>query len=68
MAVGAHHLTFQYLGRDLDLTSIGIPLKMIIYGCADHDAGVRIIEDAARKNNVPLLDERRKDFGIKGGG
>lgn len=54
------------ISHDLDLTVLGIPLKLVLFGGADHSACLKVIEEAARKHGVPLLDERRKDFSIKG--
>lgn len=48
-----------------DLTSLGIPVQMIMYGADNHSAALKVIEDHCKHNNVPLLDERRRDFSVK---
>jgi hypothetical protein len=48
-----------------DLSSIGIPFKLMMYGASDHGAAMKVIEEAAKQQNVPLLDERRRDWAIK---
>lgn len=53
-------------GKDIDLSRVtGLPIKLIIFAGADHDACMRVITRMAQENNVPILDERRKDFGIE---
>jgi hypothetical protein len=48
-----------------DLTRIGIPIKMMFFGAADHGAAMKLMEDAQRASNTPALDLRREDFSIK---
>lgn len=52
------------LTHTFDLSSIGIPIRIIIMRGADHDSIMREIEGAMKAAGVPILDERRKDFGI----
>lgn len=47
-----------------DFTSIGLPVRMMLYGAKTHAQAMKVIEDAARQQGIPLLDERRRDFGI----
>lgn len=49
----------------LDLSSIGIPIRLMLYGAESHDAAVRVIEEHNKKLGVAILDERRRDFSIK---
>ena len=54
--------------HNLDLTSIGVPLRLILMRGESHDAIMKEIQDGAKKAGVTLVDERnRKDFGLKGG-
>lgn len=47
-----------------DLTSIGLPLKLIMFGAKDRDEAVRLLEEGNRRAGLPTLHDRR-DFGIK---
>ena len=51
---------------DFDFTSIGLPVYAIIFKGTDHADCMKKIEAIAAKMEVPILDERRKDFSIKG--
>lgn len=53
------------LTKTLDLTSIGVPIRVLLFGCDTHDAGMKTIMDAMAEEGIPVLDERRRDFGIK---
>jgi hypothetical protein len=48
-----------------DLTSIGVPLQIMLYGAATHDEAMKHIEAHNRRLGVAMLDERRRDFSIK---
>jgi hypothetical protein len=48
-----------------DLTKAGLPLKIIIYGAATHEAAMKVINDHMAKRNVPYADDRGIDFSIK---
>jgi hypothetical protein len=49
----------------LDLSRLGIPIRIILYGAATHDAAMKHVEEHNRSLGLPILDERRTDFGIK---
>jgi len=49
-----------------DLTSIGVPIKLMLFGAESHDAAVKTLQQAAAQQGIPMLDERRTDFSIKG--
>jgi hypothetical protein len=48
-----------------DLTSVGIPLKLMMYGAADHDAAMKVVQDAMAASGQAYLDERQTDFSIQ---
>jgi hypothetical protein len=48
-----------------DLTKLGLPVKILLYGAADHDAAAKIIQDVCKSGGIALLDQRRDDFSIK---
>lgn len=50
------------MSQDFDLTAIGLPIKMMVFGGEDHSACLKIVEDACKASGVPILDERRRDF------
>lgn len=47
-----------------DLQKSGIPLRFMCFGCKSHADGMKTLNDAAKKLDVPYLDERGKDFTI----
>jgi hypothetical protein len=48
-----------------DLSSVGVPIKLIMYGAETHDAAIKVIEEHNRSQGIAHLDERRRDFSIK---
>lgn len=51
---------------DFNFTAIGLPIYAMIFKGKDHADCMKQIEDIAKQMGVPILDERRKDFTIKG--
>jgi hypothetical protein len=51
---------------DFDLRGAGIPIQLALFGADDHTGVMKIIEDVAKQSGIAILDERRKDFAIKG--
>lgn len=54
------------LTSTFDLSNIGVPLKLLIFGAPTHDDAMKTIEAAARASQTPLLDARGADFSLKG--
>lgn len=50
-----------------DLTSVGLPVKFMLFGADDHDSALRVLQEAAAARGMPLQDLRRRDFSIKPG-
>lgn len=48
-----------------DLTKVGLPVKLVLFGAADHAAARKAIEAANAAAGYPTLDLRREDFAIK---
>jgi hypothetical protein len=48
-----------------DLTNIGIPLKLVLYGAANHTAAMQMIEAHLDQTGETLLKMFDKDFAIK---
>jgi hypothetical protein len=48
-----------------DLTKIGMPIKIMLYGADDHAAAMKMIEVHLAERGVPYIDARRDDFSIK---
>lgn len=50
-----------------DLTKLGIPVKVALYGAANHAAAMELIEGYMSKEGVPYINALREDFAIKSG-
>jgi hypothetical protein len=48
-----------------DLTQVGMPVKMILFGARNHDAAMAVLQESAKSRGEAYLDERRRDFSIK---
>ena len=48
-----------------DLTSVGVPIQITLYGAETHDAALKLIEEHNRRQGMPYLDERRRDFSMR---
>lgn len=48
-----------------DLTKVGLPIKIMLYGAADHAAAMKLIEGHLTDKGMPYVDARREDFSIK---
>jgi len=48
-----------------DLSSIGIPIKLMMFGAADHDAAMKVVQDAIAASGLACLDECQTDFSIQ---
>jgi len=49
-----------------DLTRAGLEVKLVLFGAKDHDAAMKLITDGMAERGITVIDERRKDFSIKG--
>jgi len=69
LTIGVPQAAWEYMKdgktHNFDLTSIGFPIKLILFGAESHDAAMRTLEQAAKQQGVAILDERRRDFDIK---
>lgn len=54
---GGHTHTF-------DLSKIGLPFKILLFGAESHDAAMKTLLDYAKKTGIPVNDQRGKDFSI----
>lgn len=50
--------------HNMDLSSFGLPLKMMFFGERTHDDCMKKIQEVARQEDVPLIDMRREDVTI----
>ena len=50
--------------HDMDLTKIGIPVKIILFGGSSHRECMSFIERSAAAGGIVIDDQRRKDFSI----
>lgn len=63
--VGAWEYMSDGKTHTFDLTKAGLPIKLILFGAADHSAAIGVIEEHNRSVGLPYLDERRSDFSIQ---
>lgn len=54
------------LTQTMDLTMVGLPIKLVLFGGKDHTECKRLLDLSAAANGETVLDERRRDFSIKG--
>jgi hypothetical protein len=47
-----------------DLTSIGLPIKLILFGADDHASAMKAIDGSLQAQGVPYFDKRAEDFSI----
>lgn len=48
-----------------DLSSVGIPIKLMMFGAKNHDEAMKVMQQAIASSGDAYLDERQKDFSIK---
>lgn len=48
-----------------DLRKGGVDLKLLVFGCESHDAGVEVLKEYAELDGIPMIDRRGEDFSIK---
>jgi hypothetical protein len=48
-----------------DLTSIGVPIKLMLFGAESHDVVYKTLAKSAADAGIPFLDERQGDYSIK---
>ncbi len=51
-----------------DLTKIGVPVKIALFGAATHDQAMQLLDGRMKQEGIAYLDERETDFSIKTGG
>lgn len=49
----------------LDLSPVGIPVRMMLFGAETHDEAMKVLQEAAKRMGASIRDERRRDFGMK---
>jgi hypothetical protein len=48
-----------------DLTKVGIPVKIALFGAETHDRAMALLDGRMKNAGVAYVDERRTDFSIK---
>lgn len=48
-----------------DLTSLGLPIRILMYGKPTHEEALKVIHDYNKRLGVPMIDKSGEDFGIK---
>lgn len=51
--------------HSFDLTKVGLPIKLMLFGAADHAEAMKIITADMASAGVTVRDERRRDFSIE---
>mgnify|MGYP005820188899 CR=1 FL=1 len=68
--LGVSKSSWEYMKDGLchafDLSSIGLPLKIVLFGAETREIAQKQIEKSMHDQGVPVLDETRRDFSIKG--
>ena len=69
LLVGVPQQAWDYMKEGkthtIDLTTLGLPIKVALYGGESHKEVMVVLKDYAKNNEIPYLDERDKDFSIK---
>lgn len=69
LLVGVPEAAWDYMKdgktHHFDLTRTGLPIQLMLYGAKDHDAAMKVMEDAMAIRGVPYDDRRREDFSIQ---
>lgn len=53
------------IGDTIDLSPLGFPVRIMVFGTESHAEGVKLLMEGAKRAGVAVLDERRRDFSIK---
>ena len=48
-----------------DMTKVGLPVKLVLYGAKDHATAMEYINQWMKATTTAYLDERHKDFSIE---
>ena len=51
--------------QTFDLSSVGVPIKIMMFGAGSHDDAMKLLTESFHAAGKPVFDERQKDFGIK---
>ncbi|WP_288959800.1 hypothetical protein [uncultured Sulfitobacter sp.] len=48
-----------------DLTALGFPVQIMLFGAKDHQDAMQLLTQGAEAAGAPITDLRKKDFSIK---
>lgn len=48
-----------------DLSRVGLPIKLVLFGAENHDAAMKVLNQAMSERGQAYLDMRRDDFSIQ---
>ena len=51
--------------HNFDLTPVGLPIALVLFGCENHTAGMKTLTEGFHNQGKPVFDERNKDFSIR---
>ena len=61
---GCYDRLNEGFAQDIDLTSIGVPVRLALFSGETYEDCQQTIENVAAERGITILDERRKDFSI----
>jgi len=51
--------------HSLDLTKIGLPVKIMLYGAKNHKEAISVIEQHNNNLGIPIVNKTTEDFSIQ---
>lgn len=69
LLIGIPRAAYEYIkdGKTstFDLTKVGLPVKLVLYGAETHDAAKEMIKEYVSNRGQGLLDRSDEDFSVK---
>jgi hypothetical protein len=69
LAIGVPTKAWDYMRNGkthtLDLRKVGVPIRLILFGCRDHAHGCELLTTGAHAEGNQVVDVRDQDLGIK---
>lgn len=67
VGIPAQAWEFMKAGKthNLDLTKLGVPVQLMLFGADDHEAAMTMLKEGAAQGGITLVDARQADFSVK---
>lgn len=69
IVIGIPRQAWEYMKdgktHHFDLSSAGVPVRLMLFGAETHDAAVELIKRGIEEGGSTVVDRRDKDFSIK---